>query len=148
MAKNIFLFSGQGSQYPGMGLELAKKYPSAQRIYDCAGDMLGINLKEICETASEDELAQTDDAEDDAVHLGDLGAVLNTEVDAGRSEEHDGGGGHSNDAEEQKAEADALHATTILGHRSSFRCRRRTRQRGARAQVEQRRLVTKPRKCR
>lgn len=59
MAKNIFLFSGQGSQYPRMGLELANRYSSSQLIYDCAGDILGMDLKKICETASEAELAQT-----------------------------------------------------------------------------------------
>lgn len=59
MSKNVFLFSGQGSQYPGMGLELARRYPSSEEIFACAGDMLSLDLKKIFEESSAEELAQT-----------------------------------------------------------------------------------------
>ncbi len=58
--KNIFLFSGQGSQYPLMGSELLKLYPNAKHIYDCGSEILGFDLKKICFEADEATLAQTE----------------------------------------------------------------------------------------
>ena len=34
MGKVAFVFPGQASQYPGMGKELAEKYPSARAVFD------------------------------------------------------------------------------------------------------------------
>lgn len=57
--KTAFLFSGQGSQYPQMGLELAEKYSSAGEILECGSDILGFDLKDKLANASADELSQT-----------------------------------------------------------------------------------------
>ncbi|MGI5959813.1 MAG: ACP S-malonyltransferase [Massiliimalia sp.] len=59
MSKNVFLFSGQGSQYPGMGLELAERYASSQDIFTCAEDILSLDLKKIFAESSAEELSQT-----------------------------------------------------------------------------------------
>ena len=57
--KNVFLFSGQGSQYPGMGRSFAETFPELTEIFDEASDVLGFDLYDKCVNASEDELAQT-----------------------------------------------------------------------------------------
>ena len=57
--KPVFLFSGQGSQSPGMGKELCEAFPSLNRIFDTAGNVLGFDLKDKCLNASETELAET-----------------------------------------------------------------------------------------
>lgn len=59
MAKNIFLFSGQGSQYEGMSIELANRYPTTSLIYECASDITGLDIKKLCESATIGELSKT-----------------------------------------------------------------------------------------
>ena len=59
MGKVAFVFPGQASQYPGMGKELADKYPVARAVFDEADEVLGFPLAEMCCTGSDEELKQT-----------------------------------------------------------------------------------------
>ncbi|MBE6883795.1 MAG: ACP S-malonyltransferase [Ruminococcaceae bacterium] len=58
MGKIAFVFSGQGDQYPGMGKELAQKYPSAAQIYKMC-DSLRPGTSAQCFEGTEDELKET-----------------------------------------------------------------------------------------
>jgi [acyl-carrier-protein] S-malonyltransferase len=49
------VFSGQGSQYVGMGQDLCSRSGAARQVYRQAGDLLGYDLQKL----SEEELAQT-----------------------------------------------------------------------------------------
>ena len=58
MGKIAFVFSGQGDQFPGMGKELADKYPSAKSVFDmCDGIRPGTS--EQCFNGTEEELKET-----------------------------------------------------------------------------------------
>ena len=46
--KTAFLFSGQGSQYIGMGQDLYEKEPLVKEYFDKASSILGYDLAEIC----------------------------------------------------------------------------------------------------
>ena len=59
MGKLAFLFPGQGSQYPGMGKELADKYPAARSVFTEADQALGFSVSDLCFTGSEDSLKLT-----------------------------------------------------------------------------------------
>lgn len=59
MGKVAFVFPGQASQYPGMGKELAEKYPAARAVFDEADKALGFSIAKMCFEGSEEELKLT-----------------------------------------------------------------------------------------
>jgi [acyl-carrier-protein] S-malonyltransferase len=59
MGKTAFVFPGQASQYPGMGKELADKYPVARAVFDEADKALGFSISQMCFAGSEEDLKQT-----------------------------------------------------------------------------------------
>ena len=54
-----FVFPGQGSQYAGMGKDLADNFSVAKQIFEEANDSLGFDLAALCFGGSEEELKLT-----------------------------------------------------------------------------------------
>jgi [acyl-carrier-protein] S-malonyltransferase len=59
MSKTAFIFPGQGSQYPGMGKELADNFQVARETFQEADDALGSSLSRLCFEGPEDALKLT-----------------------------------------------------------------------------------------
>jgi [acyl-carrier-protein] S-malonyltransferase len=59
MGKVAFVFPGQASQYPGMGKELAEKYPAARAVFEEADQALGFSISQICFAGTEEDLKLT-----------------------------------------------------------------------------------------
>ncbi|MCR4600851.1 MAG: ACP S-malonyltransferase [Clostridia bacterium] len=57
--KAVFMFAGQGAQYPGMGRDLYEGSEAAKRVFDAAGD----ELKRLCFEGSEEELMATENTQ-------------------------------------------------------------------------------------
>ena len=55
----IALFSGQGSQYEGMGKDIAEAMPELMDVYETGSEILGYDLKNICFSAPLEELSRT-----------------------------------------------------------------------------------------
>lgn len=55
----ISLFSGQGSQYTGMGMDILSNDSSLGFIYECASDILGFDLKKIIAESDAETLSRT-----------------------------------------------------------------------------------------
>src|SRR5271170_5141984 len=59
MGKTAFVFPGQASQYPGMGKDLAEKFPAARAVFDEADKALGFSISQMCFSGTEEELKLT-----------------------------------------------------------------------------------------
>jgi [acyl-carrier-protein] S-malonyltransferase len=59
MSKTAFIFPGQGSQYSGMGKELAGTFAVARHLFEEADDALGFKLSALCFAGSDDDLKLT-----------------------------------------------------------------------------------------
>ncbi len=59
MSKSAFIFPGQGSQYSGMGKELAETFAVARHLFEEADDALGFKLSALCFSGSDDDLKLT-----------------------------------------------------------------------------------------
>jgi [acyl-carrier-protein] S-malonyltransferase len=57
--KTAFVFPGQGSQYAGMGKEIAEKYSSARAVFAEADEVLKFPLSRLCFEGPEEELKLT-----------------------------------------------------------------------------------------
>jgi [acyl-carrier-protein] S-malonyltransferase len=58
-----FVFPGQGSQSPGMGKDLAEKFPAARQVYEEADEALGFALSRLCFEGPAEELQLTENTQ-------------------------------------------------------------------------------------
>jgi [acyl-carrier-protein] S-malonyltransferase len=76
-----FLFPGQGSQYAGMGKDLAERFPAARKVFEEADDALGFALSDLCFNGPAEQLQLTENTQP---------AILTTSVAALRAMEAEG----------------------------------------------------------
>jgi [acyl-carrier-protein] S-malonyltransferase len=58
--KKIFLFPGQGAQYPRMGLDFWEKSESVKKLFSLCSEIAGVDMKNLLETADAETLKRTD----------------------------------------------------------------------------------------
>ena len=56
---NVYMFPGQGSQFPGMAKDLYESNAEARELFDRANEILGFDITEIMVNGTADELKQT-----------------------------------------------------------------------------------------
>jgi [acyl-carrier-protein] S-malonyltransferase len=76
-----FIFPGQGSQHPGMGKDLAEKYPAARQVFEEADTALGFALSDLCFNGPAEQLQLTENTQP---------AILTVSIAALRAAETDG----------------------------------------------------------
>ena len=54
-----FVFPGQGSQFVGMGEFLIQEFPQSKKVFEEASDAIGVDVKKLCFTGPETDLALT-----------------------------------------------------------------------------------------
>ncbi|MEP6990054.1 MAG: ACP S-malonyltransferase [bacterium] len=55
----VLLFPGQGSQAPGMGRDVAERFPAARDVFAAADEVVGAALSQLCFEGPADELTRT-----------------------------------------------------------------------------------------
>jgi [acyl-carrier-protein] S-malonyltransferase len=63
LTKQAFIFPGQGSQYAGMGKDLAGNFASARQVFEEADTALGFALSELCFNGPADQLQLTENTQ-------------------------------------------------------------------------------------
>jgi [acyl-carrier-protein] S-malonyltransferase len=76
-----FLFPGQGSQYAGMGKDLAENYPAAKQVFEEADEALSFSISRLCFEGPEEALQLTENTQP---------AILTTSIAAFRALEGEG----------------------------------------------------------
>jgi [acyl-carrier-protein] S-malonyltransferase len=59
MSRTAYIFPGQGSQYVGMGKDIAAEFPEVRALFQKADELIGVPLSKICFGGPEEELKQT-----------------------------------------------------------------------------------------
>ena len=81
MPNVVLLFPGQGSQTPGMGKDLAERFPAAHDVFLAADAAIGAPLSELCFGGPADELTLTHNAQPALLaHGAAVWAVLRDEL--------------------------------------------------------------------
>jgi [acyl-carrier-protein] S-malonyltransferase len=62
-SKIAFVFPGQGSQTPGMGKDLAERFPAAKQVFEEADNALGFALSTLCFNGPAEELQLTENTQ-------------------------------------------------------------------------------------
>ncbi|MGZ8867767.1 MAG: ACP S-malonyltransferase [Thermoanaerobaculia bacterium] len=58
-----FIFPGQGSQFAGMGRDVAERYPAAKKVFDDVDAALGFPLSQLCFEGPDDALKLTENTQ-------------------------------------------------------------------------------------
>ncbi len=58
-----YVFPGQGSQYPGMGKDLADNFPAARKVFEEVDEALGIPLSRLCFEGPAEDLQLTENTQ-------------------------------------------------------------------------------------
>ncbi len=78
MTKIAYIFPGQGSQYAGMGKDLAENFPAARMVFEEADEVLGFPLSRLCFEGPAEQLQLTENTQP---------AILTTSIAALRAME-------------------------------------------------------------
>jgi [acyl-carrier-protein] S-malonyltransferase len=62
-AKIAYIFPGQGSQYAGMGKDLAEKFSAAREVFEEVDDALGFSISRLCFEGPAEELQLTENTQ-------------------------------------------------------------------------------------
>ena len=81
MSGIAYIFPGQGSQYAGMGKDLADNFPAARKLFEEADDALGLSLSSLCFEGPAEQLQLTENTQP---------AILATSIAALRALEAEG----------------------------------------------------------
>jgi [acyl-carrier-protein] S-malonyltransferase len=100
-----FLFPGQGSQYAGMGKDLAENFPVARAVFEEADDALGFSLSRLCFDGPAEDLQQTENTQP---------AILSVSIAALKAMEAEGFSAPINAAGHSLGEYSALVAAGAL----------------------------------